>query len=245
MPSDSRPPDVAPTTSRATRAHAPTSGRNDGTVASASQRVVEAAGQERAEVGRLHGARTATRGHGEVVAERVPEAGRGGVRRAAALERVTAHDADQVASGHPRRQGRVDVVVVQRHRQGVLRAGAAPRPGVGPRVEGVVVARGVVEVAGGVERGPVGVDRDAGDLGQHDRTGTAYGVVVAVGEVAAEEQRLRRATARAAPARARSGRARRPASPASERAPAASLRSRSARVVTSMTRPRECFTGPT
>ena len=87
-------------------------------------------GQERAEVGRLHGARTATRGHGEVVAERVAEARRGGVRRAAALERVTAHDADQVASGHPRRQGRVDVVVVQRHRQGVLRTGAGPRPGV-------------------------------------------------------------------------------------------------------------------
>ena len=226
-----------------TRAHAPTSGRNDGTVARRRQRVVEAVGQERAEVGRLHGARTAARGDGEVVAERVPEAGRGGVRRAAALERVTAHDADQVASGHPRRQGRVDVVVVQRHRQGVLGTGAAPRPGVGPRVEGVVVARCVVEVAGGVERGPVGVDRDAGDLGQHDRTGTAYDVVVAVGEVAAEEQRPRRATARAAPARARSGRARRRATRrASGRRRRACGRGRR-RVVTSMTRPWECFTG--
>ena len=121
----------------------------------------------------------------------------------------------------------------------------AARPGVRPRVEGVVVARGVVEVAGGVERRAVGVDRDARDLVEDGAAGAAYGLVVTVGELAAEEQRLRERPLQQRRAALGEVEARPPASPASDLAPLASRRSRSASEVTSRTRPRECFTQAT
>ena len=247
MPSDSRPPVVAPTTSRATRAHAPTSRperrHRRARRASASSRP---SGEERAEVGRLHGARTAARGHGQVVAERVAEARRGGVRRAAALERVTAHHADQVDVRPPTPPG-------PRRRGG--RAG--PSPG-RPRVWCRAATRRRPARRGC--RGSAGCRRGR----RGSRAWTGRGRPGCRGSRAARRhrhdvrrrRRRRRSRSRGTAPRRATARAARPprsvqvepddaASPASERAPAASRRSRSARVVTSTTRPWECFTRPT
>ena len=140
---------------RPARAHAPTSGRNDGTRGQPSPAPSSRpSGEERAEVGRLHRARSATGGHGQVARRaRARGAAASAYAGLPALERVTAHHADQVAARRPTPPAPSSiVVVVQRQREGVVRAGAAPRPGVGPGVEGVVVARRVVELARGVER---------------------------------------------------------------------------------------------
>ena len=107
------------------------------------------------------------------------------------IARLLHAQADDVAVTDPAGHRRVDLVVVQRPGERVVGGGRAARPGVGPRVEGVVVARRVEELARRVERRAVGVDRDAGDVVQHDPARAAYGVVVPVGELAAEEERLR------------------------------------------------------
>ncbi len=126
-PSVARPSLVASTTSRAARAHAPMSGRKERYDAHRGDRLVERlltpAGEERTEVRRLHGARTATGGDRAVAAQPVPEPGGVGVRRRPALERVPAHHADDRPVRRPGGERQVDRVVVQGPREEVVRLG--------------------------------------------------------------------------------------------------------------------------
>ena len=120
-----------------------------------------------------------------------------------------------------------------------------PRPGVDPGVQRLAVRPGAVELVGGVERGPVGVDRHVGHRREHDAAAAADRGLVTW-------RRTRsRGTARRPPG---AGASRSPRSvrsterrchPVSDRAPAASRRSSSSVDSTSTTRPRVLFTRPT
>ena len=245
MPSDSRPPALASTTSNAAAAHAPMSGRNDGTRDTTASAASRSPGSEQgAQVDRLHRTRPATSSDGEPRPERMAEVCRVGVRPAVAPDRVPSHDTDDVATTDPLRQGRADRVVVEGLGQRVLGGGAAARPGVRPRVEGVVVARGVVEVAGGVERRAVGVHRDAGISWR--TVPPARRTASSSPSANSQPRNSDCASVRSSSAGPRSVRSR-PTTrqPASDLAPLASRRSRSASEVTSRTHPRACFTQAT
>mgnify|MGYP003336473553 CR=1 FL=1 len=80
-------------------------------------------------------------------------------------------------AGDPRTERVVDRLVVQHLRQGLRRARGRQCPAVGATVEGVGVARGVVELVGGVE--PGAGDVESGDVGAGDGSRAGLeGVVV-------------------------------------------------------------------
>ena len=145
--------------------------------------------QRAAQVRRLHRARAAAGGDHVLLPERVPEPGRAGVRRLAALDRMAAHHTHEVAGPGPVGQRAVDRVVVQRLRERVLLAGPALGPGVGPAVERAPVVGVVVELVGGVEPRAVDIDGRVADVGEHEAARRLDPLRIAGRERAAEERR--------------------------------------------------------
>ena len=178
-------PDASPGPDPAAVAGHPFDGRDHG-----PDLVVGPGRQPGTEVGRLHRAGAPGR-HRLGVAEQPPEPYGVGVAGAPALDAVAAHDADDGAARHPRRERLVDGVVVQRGREQPVAVEPGLRPGVAAGVEAAAVVGVAVELGGGVEGATVGVERDVGERREDHRPAPLDLGLVTLGEPAAEEHRAR------------------------------------------------------